>query len=267
MRIISIISFLLCCSIYVNARTPVYGNVKEDSTASSYLKNIKRWSNSTKYALEESDSLLGFNKQLTGYLKNALTQVPIEGKLYQAESYGLMSTTSEDNKLHLYTWDTWAGNTMHYFNTLAQYRTDGTTKVRVLNDITDTTKSAELGSYATEISSIQIKDGKTVYLVMDYTIASKNEKGNGVRAFVIENGELKNHPLFKTQKLVTNYIDFVYNVTYDSLTSFIIQIHLSPDKKKLYIPVILKTGRLAKEYWVYAFNGDKYVYKKRIKAK
>ena len=251
----------------VSAQDTPFNSAYSDSVMTSYLKKISYWSSGNKNYLNAQDSLAVFNKQLMDYLKNIATDVrSIGAKFPLAENRGLINITSDDNRLRLYSWDTWTGSTMHYFDALAQYNIGGASVARILNDISDAEHTPDPGSYFSEINSIHTSDGRSVYLVSDYTIASKNEKANGIKAYMIDKGELKNVPFFKTRKLTTNYIDFVYNVSYDSLTSIVISIHLSSDKKKLYVPVVMKNGHLQNKYWLYVFKGDKFVYKKRVKG-
>ncbi len=238
-----------------------------DSVMASYLKGINVQANAHKYAPEESDSLFALNRHLMAYLKGIASDYKTIGSHFSnAENMGLMSMISEDKLFRIYAWDTWTGNTMHYFNSLAQYRFGNNASIKVLNDISDSSKPLDPGSYPTEINTVKTKKGQTVYLLTDCTVASAHDKAEGIKAYTIENGELNAIPFFKTKKKITNYIDFVYDVTYDSLTSLIISIHFSPDKKSLYIPVITRTGHLANEYWEYVFNGKKYVFRKKIKG-
>jgi len=242
-------------------------SVNADSTMAWYLKRISYWASATKYAPEESDSLIDLNRKLMGYVINFGGNADnLTARFPRSEALGLISMASDDNKLKLYAWDTWTGNTMHYFNAVAQYSRGNGAGVKILNDISDTTKTPDPGAYVTEINTVHTSDGKVVYLVTDCTVASKNEKATGIKAYTIENGELKNLSFFKTKKLITNYIDLVYNISYDPVNSFVSVIHFSADKKELFIPVVSADGRLANKYWVYVFNGEMYVFKKQSKG-
>jgi len=238
-----------------------------DSTMAAYLQQINFWSSYINGMSEPPDTLVHTNNRLMEYLKMvAADPHTIYTSFPLAEGKGLMSITSSDGKLRVYAWDTWTGGSMHYFNSLAQYNAVANVNVKVLNDVNSNSKSADPGAYYTEMNTIAKADGKTAYLITDCTIASKTNKANGIHAYEIDGNDLKKTMLFKTRKHISDFIDFVYDVSYDSINAIIVSIHFSPDKRKLYIPVVLKNGRLANEYWVYVFKGDKYVYKKRVKG-
>jgi len=257
--------FFSCSFASAQYKTPYIPYM--DSVLASYLEKINHFSNASKYASEVPDTLISLNRALMAYLKHITADYKtIESHFTQAENMGLMSMISEDKLFRLYAWDTWTGNTMHYFNALAQFRFGNNANIKVLNDISDTTKPNDPGSYFTELNTIHTRKGKTIYLVTGCTVASAHDKAQGISAYAIENGALKNVPFLKTKKHIADHLDFVYDVSYDSLTSIIISIHFSSDKKILYIPVVMPNGHLANEYWIYILKHDKYVFKKKIKG-
>ena len=257
----------VCWSLLINVVHGQTNSTIADSTIYAYLKQINYWSSYYKNAGYDNDSLMAANVKLMQYLKH-ITQLKesIYYALPQSEAAGLINITASNAQLRAYAWDSWLSTDMHYFNQIIQYRNADTAAITILNDIADTTQHAAPGAYFIEINVCTTQNNTTVYLLTDCTIASNNLKASGIKAYAVKDGKLTEYPIFKTKNHLNNSIEFVYEAAYDAATALTQYIHFSTDKKQLFIPVVEADRQLKKAYWVYEFNGNNYVYKKKMKS-
>ena len=238
-----------------------------DRTISKYLEQINYLGELNKVPTDYDDSLIAANHRLIVYLQSACAgPLHTTTPLPKAEEGGLIINASSDGQLRYYAWDTWADQKSHFFDGLLQFNTPHGVKVAVLNNIDELNKRGDPGSYITEVATCQTTDGKTVYLPIECSIVSGN-KGYGIRAIEIKNDTISPIPFFKTHKLKTSYIDFAFQEYYSGDTagtgSLLTTLHFSADKKTLYVPEITLRGRLTTRYFIYKYNGDMFVYKRR----
>jgi hypothetical protein len=256
-----------CWSIALNFAKAQATQSIADSTINAYLKQINYWSSYYKNAGYDNDSLLAANTKLMQYLKILTkSKESLNYSLPLSEASGLINLSASNGQLRAYVWDSWLNTDMHYFNELIQYRSSDTCAVNILNDITDTTQHTSPGAYFTEINVFTTNNNKPVYLFTDCTIASNNLKASGIKAYTVNNDKLSEYPIFKTKSHLNSSIEYVYEAAYDAATTLTQYIHFSNNRKTLYIPVVEADRQLRKAYWVYEFNGNNFVYKKKIKS-
>jgi hypothetical protein len=260
------IAILCYCLLFINTISAQTTDAdKADYTIAVYLNKINHLSQVKRDPDVESDSLILVNNQLMAYIQSIGNQPAIlASALSRAEDAGMIMQTSEDKKIRFYAWDTWIDNAMHYFNLLAQYQAGNETKMLVLNDIAIRTNDLrDPGSYPTELDMIQNRDGKTIYMLSDCSVAPNNYKANGVKAYAIEDGIRKTVSFFETTGAPVDNIDYVFNATYDSTNFNPGIIHFSEDKKQLFVPYVTPNGKLSKDFLLYNFDGRKYVLNKK----
>ncbi len=260
--------FFLICTIFLSASLHAQRAREVDKTVSGYLERINYWGEVFKTPTDYNDSLIVANDRLMSYMK-ATCQDPatLRYGFEKAQESGLLTVTSEDSSLRFYCWDTWLDETLHCFDALVQYTTASGTKVNVISSISNLYKHGDPGSYFTDLVTVHTNAGKTVYLATDCNIAG-DSKGYEVKAYTIEKDSLISIPFFKTGDKVTKSIDYAYreNYTGDSTGGYHGQfnsLHFSADKSKLFLPIISNTGIMNERYYIYKFEGDMFVYKKK----
>jgi hypothetical protein len=263
-----IFCLLLTCLAFANHLHAQQSLPDIDKRANTLLERITYWGELYKTPTDYNDSLVADNERLMTYLKTACENpLTIRYGFPLSLESGLITSTSEDSLLRFYSWDTWMDPSFHCFNSLVQYNTPKGVQVKVLNNVSNLYKRGDPGSYVTDIVTVKTKDSKTVYLATDCSIVG-NDRGYEVKAYTIRNDSLVATPFFKAGSRITPSLDYAYreNYTGDSTGGFHGQfntIHFSEDKTKLYMPIISNTGRMDSRYYIYKFNGDMYVYRKR----
>jgi hypothetical protein len=265
--------WLITCAIIACFSCPLQGREMPvsahiaDSTIAYYLKQINYWSSINKNAGFDNDSLLATNQKMMHYLKQlSLSKESLLYTLQAAETGGLISFTASGTTLRVYAWDSWLNTDMHYFNQLIQYVSSDTCTYKVLNDVADSASYIGPGAYFTELNTFTTQSGKTIYVLSDCTVANSNLKANGIKAYMVQNGQLNEYPFFKTKRHQNSSIDFMFDASYDAAKTLTMSIHFSNDHKLLYIPVVKADKHLRDAYWMYGYNGEKFIFKKRIKA-
>jgi len=166
-------------------------------------------------------------------------------------------STSSDGQLKIYSWDTWSGGTMHFFESVMQYKT-GTTIKAVL----DTPKGdGDVRPNYNTIYTFQA-GGKTYYLTTYLLIGSSKDLEEGIQVFSIENGKLNTDTrIIRTKSGLHSQITYDYDLsrTSEKVHS---QVHFDANTQSIYIPVVLNNGKLTDNYIVYKFTGQ---YFERVK--
>lgn len=102
-------------------------------------------------------------------------------------------STSSDNKFRIYSWDTWTGGTMHWFENVMQYKTDAGYRT-----IIDTPKSeGDVRPAYDKIYTFKT-GGKIYYLTRFLFIESSRYSAYGITVFTIENGKVTEAKIIKT---------------------------------------------------------------------
>ena len=123
---------------------------------------------------------------------------------------GITITTSPDNKVRLYSWDTGLGGTSPEFQTYIQYATGDTVLARTLYPIYDTKyvfaddirkdgHEISDGSFCDKLYQIPMKDGKNAYIVVAYNRDSSVEGGQESILSYGEDGRLEKLPFVDKQ--------------------------------------------------------------------
>lgn len=168
-------------------------------------------------------------------------------------------TISLDKKLALFSWDTRFGGTMRAYTCCAVYKTEDKFKVKWLNNfIHDTTTKFSEFNYVSysDIYTLTMKNGKTIYLPYGYGISQTLCPWRTIKAFQISNdiNEKKIFPKGKAE-LFCDY-DFTY-LNPSNLPDSVIEIRFSDKDNKLEIPII-KNGRPTGKYTTLTFDGKQF---------
>lgn len=235
-----------------------------------YVRSIERLDTSSN--LDRRDSLRVFNKNLLNYLTETCLKNPATLKYDFAtlKNSGFNILTSEDKKFRIYCWDVMRGGSAHSFNALIQYDVQTGTKIKILNDDSNTEEGVvSSGSYYSDLYTFHTASNKTVYLAIGHGIIWSGAGGDDISAYTIENGELNDSiKFFQTPTRSFNSIEFSYDLT-DYVNSDknvgYPEFKLSSDKQTLYVPIIKKNDEITSKFLVYKFNGYKFVYDKNAK--
>lgn len=175
------------------------------------------------------------------------------------DSRNVSYAISFDKKLALLSWDTRLGGTMLRYTTCAIYKARDKFKVKWLNNfIHDTmTQFSELNYVCySDIYSITMKNGKTIYLPYGHGLSQTLSPWRTIKAFQISNDiyDLKIFPNEKSE-LFCDY-DFS-NLNPDNLPDSIAEIHFYEKDNKLEFPII-KDGRHSGKYKHLIFDGKQF---------
>lgn len=168
----------------------------------------------------------------------------------------LYITTSDDKKLRIYSWDTRLGGTMHFYNTVFQYRIGENVFAEEL--IVD---EGDPSCFYNRIYTF-IKEGKTFYFAINNGIYSSRDHSQEIEIFAIENGRLnKDVRLIQTKKGKIGRVDIGYN--FFSLPNLPQNekklIYYSSEEKAIYIPIVNENMEVTGRYIIYKFNGENFV--------
>ncbi len=266
---------ILCCTA-LNGYSQTIN--KADNRLSELLDKIIYWrDNSSKDISEDGgDSISDANAELNNYLCSVSIKLPMSTRFPIAEGKGLDVIIAPDNKVKVYSWDSWTGGTMHRYYSLAAYQTNKGIKTSDVLDLSDSAhdrsatyyKDYSEGGYSLdEIIPVKDKKNATTYILFGNSRESTSEYGELVIALRIENGALVNVPFFKTTTKTVKFISYYYNAGSSHYKGDLPKMHLSKDNKQLFIPIVSGPNGedITNKYLVYVFDGNNYVFDKKAK--
>jgi len=166
-------------------------------------------------------------------------------------------STSSDGQLRIYSWDTWSGGTMHFFENVMQYKTETTVKA-----VLDTSQGdGDVRPNYNKIYTFQA-NGKIYYLAVYLLIGSSKDLQKGIQVFSIENGTLNTDTrIIRTKSGLHSQITYDYDLsrTSEKVHS---EAHFDANTQSIYIPVVLENGKLTNNYIIYKFTAQ---YFERVK--
>ena len=247
-----------------------------DKRLSESLSQIAYWRDNQDKDVSGGDSLSGANDNLYSYLIAISVKLPIDGRFPMVEQNGLNITIAPDNKIKIFSWDSWTGGTMHRYYSLAAYQTNKGIETSDVVDLSDSAhdrstisyKDYSEGGYSfNEIIPVKDKKNTITYILFGNSRESTHEWGELVMALRIVNDALVNVPFFKTTTKTLKFISYYYDVRYSHYKGGHPTMHLSKDNKKLFIPIVSGPNGedITNKYLVYVFDGNNYVFDKNAK--
>jgi hypothetical protein len=171
--------------------------------------------------------------------------------------------SADDGKMRVYYWDTHIDKTVYFV--LAQFQSESGIHLARWNDDSGKIESIGRGIFTpSRVASIKTADSSTVYLVISNVRIGQSTLLEKVEAYVIDDKRLMEKDFFKTGADTKNMISTNYDPTYESNYNVKSTLHLSKDKQKLYIPLVVNSV-LKKNSLVYVFDGNNYVFDKNNK--
>jgi hypothetical protein len=191
-----------------------------------------------------------FESKLLAVTAKHASTISLPFKSFNKEPLGIV--TSTDGLLRIYWWDTLMGGTQHYYTSVAQY-----TNGQSVKSVTPPSPNEYTCSYS-KIYSLK-NGGKVYYLAVYEEILHYHEHCQGIQIFSIENGNLSQAKLIKTQTGLHSKIDFRYDE--NSMRDQDWSNDLKYDEKvyTLTIPVVLESGSVTDNYITYKFNGQYFI--------
>ena len=139
----------------------------------TYNKLFSAYENNQYDSVEIFNDLLKL-KMIDGLSKNPATLKYSFKKLTDDNAFDIV--TSEDSLFRIYSWDTWTGGTMHFYNNTFQY----TCKGKVITELNELAEG-DCGSFFSEVFTLKA-GSKTYYL------AVSNGRFSTKRSFTIDRG-------------------------------------------------------------------------------
>jgi hypothetical protein len=172
----------------------------------------------------------------------------------------LTIATSGDKLFRIYSWDTWKGGTMHFFDNVFQYK-EGKKVFSFASR--DSTTDEDCGVFYSDLYTLKT-NGQTYYLAIDHAILSTKDSYQGVNIFTIRNNMLKPAKLFKTKTGLNTSLGFEFNFfsVVDRPERPVKLIDYNSKTKTLKIPVVLEDGKVTNRWITYQFTGKYFERKK-----
>jgi hypothetical protein len=168
-------------------------------------------------------------------------------------------STSSDNMFRIYSWDTWTGGTMHFFESVMQYKSGAGYKVIIDTPVTD---GDNLPDYQ---KMFTFKANEKAYYICSYLfIASSKDVDEGIHVFAIENGKLTDARILKTHSGLNSDISYYYdfgsvvNIEYDKRP----RPRFDEAKNIIYLPMVDGNNQMTRRFILYKFTGQ---YFERVK--
>jgi hypothetical protein len=161
-------------------------------------------------------------------------------------------SSSADSLFRIYSWDTWKGGTMHFFENIFQYKI-GTKTISLL----DTPKGdGDNRPNYRKLYTFKVND-HTYYLCDYITIGSSKDIGEGIQVFDIENGVLNNNVrIIKTKSGLHNKLSYEYDL--GTVVDWKVRpsVNFDSQTKTIKIPVVVSNGKVTHNFIIYKFTGQ-----------
>lgn len=246
---IKTITLICFFSIFIDCRTYTQSLKIED------LDEIasKQYSDLLKCIFMESgaDSVAYYSSKFSDNFKNLVKNNPATldhnfKKLLVSNAFQI--NTSQDGNFRIYSWDTWTGGTMHFFDKIYQFKDNG----KVFT-IIPANEEGDAGNFCSKIFTIPIEN-KTYYFTISNSIYSTKDVSQSISIFNIDNEKLIDTvKLFKTKtKLLNNIdVDFDFFSVADRPERPLELITYDEQQKIIYIPVVNDKGEVTEKNILY----------------
>ncbi|MEN0055995.1 MAG: hypothetical protein AAGC65_20125 [Mucilaginibacter sp.] len=193
------------------------------------------------------------NDQFAKKLKKYAEKYPFSIRLDFAslKAARLDISTSTDNLFRIYSWDTWTGGTMHYFENVFQYKYEAKTFAQL---DTPKTEGDNCPNYY-KMFTFKVND-QTYYLPVYKSIGSSRDVGEGICVYTLKAGKLNEVKIIKTPSGLHNKLS--YNYDFGSVVDWKVRPFISFDNKAqtIQIPLVTNKGKVTHKYIIYKFTGQ-----------
>lgn len=210
---------------------------------------------------ENSDSAVyyseKFRKEITAFITATPATLDYPFKQLKDSNYCYI-TTAPDGNFRIYSWDTWTGGTMHFFNQVIQYRTP--------TGVFTTVPAYEVGDPGTYCPGVHVVtiNNKVYYLPILNSISSTKDAAESIAAWTIRDNKLVDTVRIfqiKSGKLLNSIrVDYDFFSVVDRPERPIMLIQYDDQQKELRIPVVVDKGRVTKRYLCYKLQGEYFTF-------
>lgn len=166
--------------------------------------------------------------------------------------------TAPGGRFRAYSWDTWTGGTMHYFDGLWQWQGEDGVKTAKPK-----AEDGDPGSFCSGIYTVHIHN-REYYLAILNGVYSSKDVSQSIQAFTIEGNQLVDTvTLFNTGSKRLNRIDVNYDFfsVVDRPERPVKLISYDEKNKELHIPVVNDKGQVGSKNLVYELKEDGFVFR------
>jgi hypothetical protein len=206
-------------------------------------------------SLEKANDVFG--KKLKAYTQKYPATITCPFNLLKKNYVDISSST--DGLFRIYSWDTWTGGTMHFFESVFQWKS-GT---NIFSKLDTPMQEGDNRPNYNKVYTLKVKD-KSYYLAVWLDIGSTKDVADGIHIFTIVNGELTDAKLIKTQSGLHSELSYDYdfgsvvNMNFDKRP----RIHFDSTTNTTYLPLIDGNRNMTKKFILFKFTGQ---YFERVK--
>ncbi len=250
MKTCLLVLVMLVLTIHLSAQKPTPKSIEID-----LLKSFNRINYWGEHQYDTTNDTMGYenlhkaNNTFRSKLKNYTQMYPttISQNFIQLKKRFNISS-SDDSLFRIYSWDTETGGTMHFFESVFQYRY----RLKTISFFNASKSEADYDSHDYRKLYTFKTNNQTYYLAVWLDIGSTKVGAVGIQAFSIENGKLNDKvKLIKTSTGLDNELYYEYDNGWDK--RFDIYFDASP--KTIRLPLINSNGELTRKFITYKFTG------------
>ncbi|WP_129021217.1 hypothetical protein [Edaphocola flava] len=194
--------FLLCCLLHTHVWSQKTNMVTKEKQLAALYSKI----DGNRYSANSDNKAEMFARQMNDFIRD--NPATLSYTFTKLQKSGVHIATSPDGNFRIYSWDTWTGGSMHFFQSIYQWKDGGQIYYRMPQY-----GEGDPGSFSSQIYMVDI--GKyRYYLSVENMILSTMHRGQMVMAHRIAGNKLiDTDKIFraKTQKL--KVIDIYFNVS------------------------------------------------------
>ena len=245
--------FILFCLLSANVFAQAPKDVEADLLRS--FRKISYWSDKkSDAAINPTDSLYKANGRFGKLLKDYTERYPatIREPFDSLKKERLDIVTAADSLFRIYSWDTWTGGTMRFFNNVLQYKAG-----QKLHSILDTSKTGHRYIYFyTNLYTFKA-NSKTYYLGVYKGIFSSKDVGEGIQVFSIDNGRLNTDvKLIKTTSGLHSKLYYSYDFFSVIHRKERPTITFNAATQTINLPLVDAKGNVTHKFITYKFTGE-----------
>jgi hypothetical protein len=193
-----------------------------------------------------------FGREFTNFIRSNPASLKHSFKKMIDKNYCHIETSSDGN-FRIYSWDTWTGGTMHFYNVIFQWNANG----KVFNKAIEYMEG-DGGTFYSKVYTVQVNH-RTFYLPIANSILSTKDCAQSISVYTIEGNQLIDTlPLFKTKKKVLNSIVVEYDFfsVADKPERPLELISYDDKLNIIYIPVVNDQMQVTNRNILYQLKGD-----------
>jgi len=250
---------LLAILIFCTSTTFGQDIKKIEQDLLKHLKKINYWAEfadrgeniSPTDSLDKENDI--FQRKLLNYTVKQPSTLTYDFK--ELQKAHLTIVTSADKKFRIYSWDTWLGGTMHYFENVYQFQTGNKVSSK---SFSEKRQEGDPGSWFSDIFTLDV-NGRKIYIGYFNAIYSSSSVSQGIKLFELTNNRLNDEVrLIKTKTGLKNELSFGFDLfsVVDRKERPVKLIYFDNATKTIKIPVVTNKGKVTNKFLTYKFIGQ-----------